>query len=222
MFSLSASSILNYAKCPYSFYISKTTDKEDRPQSRATATGKAFHRVVEMILSGASFKEAVGEIIESDGALVDFQELKLFYNSYENELEKLKTEGILAVEKPFELEIDNVIITGYIDIITSERRLIEMKTTRQQVLSPKPNHLFQVSLYKLTDDADFYELHYISPNQFTKMPVKPYPTDFVLSIIKQVKKLINTEEFPPLGIINGYCQFCLFKSQCDFYKNLEG
>jgi RecB family exonuclease len=221
MWSLSASSVLNYAKCPYSFYLYKTYGKEERPLSKATATGKAFHKVVELILNGANFKEALGEIVASDGVLVDFNELKLFYTAYEREIEKIKNEGVLAVEKPFELEIDDVIITGYIDIITNERRMIEMKTTRQHVLHPKPSHLFQLSLYRLTDDADYYELHYIMPNDFVKIPVKPYPTDFVLTVIKQVKKLVNTEEYPPLGIINGYCQFCLFKDLCSFYNRLN-
>ena len=220
MLTLSASSILNYARCPYSFYLYKTTEREEKPQTKATATGRAFHRLIGFILNGMSFKEALDEVLIDD-ILADAQELKMFYSVYEEELERLKDEGVLATEKYFELDIDGVIISGYIDIITSFRRLIEMKTTRQQIQAPKPSHIFQVSLYRLTDDADSYELHYISPAQLVKIPVKPYPSSLVLSIVKQVKTLVDTLEYPPLGLVNGYCQYCLYKSLCTYYQKVE-
>lgn len=216
MLRVSVTSLLNYARCPYSFYLYKTTDIKEIPRTKETATGKAFHRIVKSVFSGKSFEEALGEVLVVDDNLVDTSEVRLFYSLYKDEMEKLREEGIYAIEKYFEIEYDGVVINGYIDLITKKGKLVEIKTTKQNIY-PKLSHVFQVSVYKLLGDANSYEIHYISPKGVFKIPVKPYPVEFILDVIKQIQNLIETNEYPALGLLNGFCRFCLFKNMCEFY-----
>ncbi len=190
-------------------------------------SGSVFHRMIELRLQGCSREEAIGiatkEVFErNEHASKILKQAIQLYTAYENVLEKIVEEGVLAVEKEFHIEIDDVIIVGSIDIITAKRKMIDLKTLRKNSKSlPDIRHVFQISVYSLTNEADTYYLHYISPNHIDLIQVKPLPMKDVLSIIQSVAKMINMREFPPTGFLTGYCQFCAYKKHCEYHRLTE-
>ena len=144
-----------------------------------------------------------------------------FYSSYEPTLEKMLDEGILASEKKFTLEVDGITIVGYIDYITRKRKLVELKSTKYERPLPEFKHIFQVSVYALTEEADDYYLHYVFPNKVEVIKVQTLPRGEVIGLIKSVSKMLEVNEYPPLGMLSGYCQFCSYKKYCKYY-NLAG
>jgi CRISPR/Cas system-associated exonuclease Cas4 (RecB family) len=215
---VSASQILLFSRCPYALRLRLET-KEETP---AMKMGSVFHRMVELRLQGHTKEEAIGiatqEFFEQNGHVPDVLKQAIqFYNTYESTLEKIAEEGVLATEKEFQLEIDDIIIIGYIDILTLKRKMIELKTTKHDRPLPNFKHVFQLSVYSLTDDADSYYLHYVFPDRVETFQIQPIPKREVLAIVKSVAKLLEVQEFPPLGLLSGYCQFCHYKKHCDYY-----
>ena len=224
---LSASSILLYSQCPYAFYL-KNTLQEEVEETRTMLSGTIFHRLIELRLNNYSKEEAVGIATQEFMMKPNFTEALnnalQFYLTYEPHLQDLLSEGVIATEKEFILEIDNnVIIKGFIDIITAKRKMIDLKTSSRRNGRPLPDfkHVFQMSVYALTDDADTYHLHYVFQDHTNLIQVKPLPAKEVLSIIQSVAKLIETEEFPPNGLLTGYCQFCQYKKHCKYHRLTE-
>ena len=219
---VSASQILLFSRCPYALQLKKQT-KEETPVMK---TGSVFHRIVELRLKGYSREEAIGvatqEFFEQNGHAPDvLRQAIQFYNTYENTLEKVAEEGVIATEKEFHLEIDDIAIIGYIDVLTQKRKMIELKTTKHNRPIPDFKHVFQLSVYSLTDDADTYHLHYIFPDRVENIQVQTIPKREVLTIIKSVAKLLEVQEFPPTGLLTGYCQFCQYKKHCKFHRLTE-
>lgn len=216
---VSASQILLFSRCPYALQLRLET-KEETP---AMKTGSIFHRMVELRLQGHSKEEAIGiatqEFFEqNEHATEVLKQAIQFYNTYESTLEKIAEEGVLATEKEFQLEIDDIIVIGYIDVLTLKRKMIELKTTRQNRPLPDFRHVFQLSVYSLTDDADTYYLHYVFPDRVEIIQAQLIPKREVLTIIKAVARLLKVQEFPPLGLLSGYCQFCHYKKHCKYHR----
>lgn len=218
---VSASQILLFSRCPYALQL-KMQVKEETP---AMKTGSVFHRMVELRLKGYSKEETIGiatqEFFEQNGHPPDLLKQAIqFYNTYEGTLERIAEEGVLATEKDFYLEIDDVAIIGYIDVLTLKRKMIELKTTKQNRPLPDFKHVFQLSVYSLTDDADTYHLHYVFPDKVETIQVQTIPKREVLTIIKSVAKLLEVKEFPPLGLLSSYCEFCHYKKHCEYYRGI--
>ena len=222
LITVSVSQILLFSRCPYALQL-KMQVKEETP---AMKTGSVFHRIVELRLKGHSREEAIGvatqEFFEQNGHAPDVLKQAIqFYNTYENTLEKIVKEGVIATEKEFYLEIDDIAIIGYMDILTQKRKMIELKTTKHNRPIPDFKHVFQLSVYSLTDDADTYHLHYIFPDRVENIQVQTIPKREVLTIIKSVAKLLEVQEFPPTGLLTGYCQFCQYKKHCKYHRLTE-
>jgi CRISPR/Cas system-associated exonuclease Cas4 (RecB family) len=219
---VSASQILLFSRCPYALQLKKQT-KEETPVMK---TGSVFHRIVELRLKGHTREEAIGiatqEFFEQNGYAPDLLKQAIqFYNTYESTLEKIVEEGVIATEKEFYIQIDDIAITGYMDVLTRKRKLIELKTTKHNRPLPDFRHVFQLSVYSLTDDADTYYLHYIFPNKVETFQAQTIPKREVLSIVKSVAKLLEVREFPPMGLLTGYCQFCQYKKHCKYHRLTE-
>jgi CRISPR/Cas system-associated exonuclease Cas4 (RecB family) len=218
---LSASSVLLYSKCPYAFYL-KNTLQDEAEETKSMLSGTIFHRIIELRLNGHTKAEAVGiatqEFMTKPSFTEALKEALDFYLSYEKTLEALLDEGIIATEKEFIIEVDGIMVKGYIDIITKERKMIDLKTTKYNRQLPDFKHIFQMSVYSLTDDADTYHLHYVFPERVEAVQVQLLPKGEVLSIIKSIARMIETNEFPALGLLTGYCSFCQYKKQCKYHS----
>lgn len=222
LITVSASQILLFSRCPYALRL-KLETKEETP---AMKTGSIFHRMVELRLQGNTKKEVIGiitqEFFEQNKHTPEVLKQAIqFYNTYESTLEKIAEEGVLATEKEFRLEIDDIVIVGYIDILTRGRKMIELKTTRHNRPLPDFKHVFQLSVYSLTDDANTYHIHYVFPDKVETFEIQLIPKREVLSIVKSVAKLLEVQEFPPTGLLTGYCQFCHYKKHCKYHHLTE-
>jgi CRISPR/Cas system-associated exonuclease Cas4 (RecB family) len=214
---ISASQVLLFSRCPYALYLKLQTKEE----TQTMLSGTLFHRLVELRLKGYSKEEAIGIATEEFVNQTYFPEAMKnaiqFYTSYEKTLEQILDEGVLTTEKKFTLEIDGITIVGYIDFITLKRKMIELKSTRYDRPLPEFKHIFQLSVYALTEEADEYYLHYVFPNKVEIIKPQILPRGEVVGIIKSVAKLLEAKEFPPLGMLSGYCQFCAYKKLCKYY-----
>lgn len=212
---LSATALTHLARCPYAYKLYK--EEKEQPSSEATSAGKAFHRLVELILNGDDYETALGKILIEFGD-TDVKSIKAFYEVYKTEIERMKNIGVIATEKHFELPINkNLTIHGYIDIITADNKMIDMKTTAFETKSPKPAHVFQLSLYWLYEDKTTPELHYITPKTLNKFKVEPMPIRHIIQLVNQAQSIIENGQYPALGVITGYCPYCLFRNKCEFY-----
>ncbi len=219
---VSASQILLFSRCPYALQL-KLQTKEETPTMK---TGSMFHRMVELRLQGRTKEEVIGiitkEFFEQNGyAPAVLKQAIQFYNTYESTLERIAEEGVLATEKEFQLEVDDIIVVGHIDILTLRRKMIECKITKRNKPLPDFKHVFQLSVYSLTDDANTYHIHYVFPNKVKTFQIQPIPKREVLTIIKSVARLLEVQEFPPLGLLTGYCQFCHYKKYCKYHRLTE-
>ena len=98
--------------------------------------------------------------------------------------------------------------------------MIELKTTRHNRPLPDFKHVFQLSVYSLTDEADTYHIHYIFPNKVEIFEIQLIPKREVLVIVKSVARLLEVQEFPPIGLLTGYCQFCHYKKHCEYFRGI--
>jgi len=123
----------------------------------------------------------------------------------------------LTAEKKFTLEVEGITLTGYIDFITSKRRMVELKSTKYERPLPEFKHVFQLSVYALTEEADEHYLHYVFPDKVEIIKPTIIPRGEVVGIVKSIAKMLETNEFPPLGMLSGYCQFCPYKKICKYH-----
>lgn len=218
---LSASQILLFSRCPYALYLRLQAPEE----TQTMLSGTLFHRLVELRLKGYSKEEAIGiatqEFINQTYFSDALKNALQFYSSYEPTLEQVLEEGVLSAEKKFTLEIDGIIITGYIDYITRKRKMVELKSTRYNRPLPEFKHVFQLSVYALTEEADEFYLHYVFPDKVEIIKPQILPRGEVIGLIKSVARLLEAKEYPPLGMLSGYCQFCAYKKNCKYYNLIE-
>ncbi len=214
---LSASQVLLFSRCPYAL----TLKSEVKDETQTMLSGSLFHRLIELRFKGYTKEEAIGIATQEFVSQTYFPEAMKkaiqFYSSYEKTLEQMLDEGILTTEKKFTLEVDGITITGYIDFITRKRKMIELKSTKYERQLPEFKHVFQLSVYALTEEADEHYLHYVFPDRVEIIKPHILPKGEVIDMIKSVSKLIETNEFPPLGLLSGYCQFCSYKKVCRYY-----
>ena len=217
---LSATSISLFSQCPYAYVLYK--EKVPSVKLPALNRGLAFHKLVAYMLQGDDFEVAFNKV-NLELIDVDTNLLKLLYWRYRGDIEQIREQGFLYSELYFELPVtERLVLHGYIDVVM-EDKIIEIKTTTLKVNQPRFSHVFQASLYSLVDDLNKkVELHYVSPDFVKKFQIKQLPKDFVLGVVKSVENYILTENYPALGLINGYCKYCLFIDFCEYIKLMDG
>lgn len=231
MLEISASGINLYLQCPVAFKL-KYIDKVEIPQQENTAliTGKLVHRCLELYFKDKLnnkdgylkptdyMKLSVEDFKHINPLLLDeaIEEADHYLTLYNKVAQTLVPEGS---EEYFEMELNNNLkLRGYIDLIAREgkkRMLIDFKTTRSSVKENAKYNL-QISLYSLTNKADAYYLHYLTPTHIQVMEIKPINKDILHSIINNVEKSVLNDNFPPVGVINETCKSCQFKKVCKF------
>jgi len=230
MIEISPSGINLFLTCPYAFKL-KYIDKLEIPQQENSflITGKLVHKSLELYFKD-KMENKNNDLKPSDYlklATEDFKHINFFQldeaveeadhylSLYSSVAKQLKP---LSSEEYFELELsDNILLRGVIDLIAQEgkgRALIDFKTTRSQV---KDNYKYtlQLSLYSLTNKADAYYLHYITPTHIQIKEIKPISKDLLNDIIKDIEKAVKFGVFSPAGL-GVACNTCQFKKHCKF------
>jgi CRISPR/Cas system-associated exonuclease Cas4 (RecB family) len=231
MLEISASGINLFLQCPFAFKL-KYVDKVEiqQPENTALLTGKLVHKCLELFfknklnngddyLKASDYmKEAIEDFKGVNPLLLDeaIEEADHYLTIYNKVAQTLTPEGS---EEYFEMELNNNLkLRGYIDLIAREgkkRMLIDFKTTRSNV-KDNPKYTLQLSLYSLTHKADAYYLHYLTPTHIQIKEIKPLDKSILHSIISNVEKAVDNDNFPPTGVVNETCSNCQFKKVCKF------
>jgi CRISPR/Cas system-associated exonuclease Cas4 (RecB family) len=230
MLEISPSGINLYLTCPYAFRL-KYIDKIEitTQENNFLITGKLTHRCLELYFKD-KMENKNNDLKPSDYmkvAIEDFKHINVFQldeaieeadhylTLYYPIARQLKP---LASEEYFELELtDNLLLRGVIDLIVQEKKgraLIDFKTTRGQV---KDNHKYtlQLSFYSLTNKADAYYLHYITPLHIQVKEIKPIEKSLLNDIVKDIEKSVKFGVFSPSGL-GVACNNCSYKKQCKY------
>lgn len=230
MLEISPSGINLYLTCPLAFKFKYIDKLEPQIQDNTfLTTGKLVHKSLELYfkdkmengnnkLKPTDYLEKASEDFKDMNPLLldeAIEEADHYLTIYSGVAVSLKP---LASEEYFELELsDNILLRGIIDLIVQEgrnRALIDFKTTRTIV---KDNHKYtlQLSLYSLTNKADAYYLHYITPTHVQVKEIKPIDKNLLLNIVSNIENSVKTNTFPPTGIGTA-CYNCPFKKYCEF------
>jgi len=229
---LSASSLNLFLKCPYAYYLKEIEKVEPQFTEDRVFTGKLVHKTLENYFT---FRK---DNPDENPSLLDFLDdaYKELRDNLSNSIQTLnfkddavemlkqyeataRTLQPLETEKEFELEIDDIRITGYIDLITKDRKVIDFKTTNSTNIKVSTEYKLQLSIYALTNQGNSYYLHYITPIKTQEIQVKPMKQTLLLQILNQFKNVYLGGGFTPSGITHPYaCQSCAYKHRCVFFQ----
>lgn len=141
--------------------------------------------------------------------------------------DRLRLDGweMLAVEAPFEIEIGDAAIRGYVDRVLVDpngvTRIVDLKTGKQP---PKSN--LQLGVYRLGIqqalgiDAEYG--HYYMAREGTFTPTAPltvYTEDLIGTWFAKAKQAIEAEVFIPH--VQMFCSSCEVSKYCVAYKGAE-
>ena len=235
MAKLSASSLNLFLRCPYAYYL-KEIEKVPPSFTDKVFVGKLVHKTLENYFNHKKQEQ------DTNASLIDFLDdsYKELTSSSEISITKAlnykdesvdylkqyesiaKTLAPLEVEKEIQLEIAGVNITGYIDLLTVDRKLIDFKTTTQKTIKLSSEYKMQLSIYSLVNIANSYYLHYITSSSFKEFKIKPLKHSFIYEIIETFNNAYLSGAFTPSGLTHPYaCQYCAYKEQCKFYKDFS-
>lgn len=244
--SLSPSMVNTYLKCPRQFYYNYAL-KLPRLANHYLAFGSAFHET----MRENYFQKINTEKDLPTDLLTDFFAEDLEYRDVdwsEQSLDKTKDDGVITVrayqeqvaptvkprlvEQAFSMEVKgrDWVISGKIDLIahgTMWDLVIENKTTDRRVSKPKPDHVFQTSVYTVawrqtTGHAGIqarldYSLR--GKDEICSMPVMfdGNVDKYVLSTFDQVARGIELEVWPANRVGNYLCsrKYCPHWGQCE-------
>jgi CRISPR/Cas system-associated exonuclease Cas4 (RecB family) len=240
--SLSASMVNSYLKCPRSFYYNYALKLPWLP-NHYIAFGAAFHETL---------RENYWQKIESSkdlplDLLQDFFAEDLEYRDADwsqQSMSETKDQGVKTIKayqqkvaiktQPTHVEHEFVMavtgrdwnIRGKIDLIDEHLTVTETKTTGRRVYKPKPDHVFQTSVYTAAwqQQTKRFDLPAkISYSLRGADEINSFPIEFddtlarnVLTSFAQVARGIEAEVWPAnRGHI--YCtkRFCYFANQCE-------
>ncbi|MBX0310275.1 MAG: PD-(D/E)XK nuclease family protein [Sulfurihydrogenibium sp.] len=231
MIEISPSGVNLYLTCPFAFrlkYIDKIEPTQENP---FLLTGKLVHKGLELYFKDRIENKDNGmkpsDYLKLATTTEDFSNVNVlqlneaieeadhFLTIYTPIAKQLKP---ISSEEYFELELsDNILLKGIIDLIAQENKnriMIDFKTTRGAV---KDNYKYtlQLSFYSLTNKADAYYLHYITPYYVQIKEVIPVQKELLDDIVKNIEKSIKFGVYPPLGLGNA-CFSCPFRKYCKF------
>ncbi|MBX0312181.1 MAG: PD-(D/E)XK nuclease family protein [Sulfurihydrogenibium sp.] len=230
MLEISPSGINLFLTCPYAFRL-KYIDKLEitQQENNFLITGKLTHKCLELYFKDKMenknndlkpvdyMKIAVEDfnhinVFQLDEAIEEAEHYLTLYTPTAKQLKPLSS------EEYFELELtDNLLLRGVIDLIVQEKKgraLIDFKTTRGQV---KDNYKYtlQLSFYSLTNKADAYYLHYITPTHIQVKEIKPVDKSLLNDIVKDIEKAVKFGVYPASGL-GVACNSCPYKKYCKY------
>jgi CRISPR/Cas system-associated exonuclease Cas4 (RecB family) len=230
MLEISPSGINLFLTCPYAFRL-KYIDKIEIPQQENNflITGKLTHKCLELYFKD-KMENKTNDLSPTDYmkvAIEDFSHINVFkldeaieeadhyLTLYYPTARQLKP---ISSEEYFELELtDNLLLRGVIDLIVQEKKgraLIDFKTTRSQV---KDNYKYtlQLSFYSLTNKADAYYLHYLTPTYIQIKEIEPVNKSLLNDIVKDIEKAVKFGVYPASGL-GVACNSCSYKKHCKY------
>lgn len=145
--------------------------------------------------------------------------------------EKTPEVKLLKAEFPFQITVDDFIISGRIDdllLLTVENKelLVEVKSTSnlKLITGPKPHHAMQLQFYMHATGVHDGALLYLEKNTLQS---KVYSVQFTQNAadeafarFKALHAFLKNDELPPAEAklekeLNWFCKYCEYKPKCD-------
>lgn len=232
---LSGSSIATYEECHLQWYFTYVERRSDR--SEAMDIGQGVHDYAEMLLSGETI---------TAGPLDP--EVKRLFGVFVNDVAPTYGE-VLLVEAAFELDVEGITYTGFIDAVDREEVgfgvdaedivpagmatltvVRDLKTSKNR---PRPNRYrdpmvgYYLGARELGYQADLLRLDYIVK---TKIPYywpedQEVPDDDEIDAwaakVIRVHQQIEDENWEATGLGTYHCSSCPFKDICGPYERYQ-
>lgn len=188
--------------------------------------GKILHNCLEMLHKKMKKGEKVDirEIVETCWRSDKFREklekqLKSYYNKNKDYIKR-----VIAVEEPFSIPKDDIIIRGRTDLIIENKddeiELVDFKA-REKAGIEYMGVDFQLRTYEyaLSDKYKFDKLTAYTIKDNERTSFKPDPEQRIKNKIEEIVDSIKNEKFKPKE--NYFCKFCIFQSLCKEYGGLK-
>jgi len=233
---LSASKITAYLSCPHKFRL-RYIDQVPTPNHTFFIVGTATHAGVEAIHIGKSLQDALTESslsvdaatrkeYDNDLTPVEINDLvRTLVTTYHEQAVPLK---ITAVETPFQIDGNNVVLTGTVDAMVEGKTVLEIKTSKRAWSQPQADLQIQPSVYafglafekKLPGPIEVIYRVIVKPTKkFPKgqlMELRTVRTkehfDHLIQTINQVGKAVSAGIFP--RNVTPACGWCEFRQRC--------
>ena len=232
MILLSPTQIGTLFRCQYQWYL-RYVEGLKVPPKPAMIQGSSFHKGYEINFTS---KIETGEDLPlehiEDVTADTFDSLSIEVEDWDVDKGKVKDMVIqladvyyptakqvnpIAVEDYMEFEGDGFTIRGYADIITSEMKVIDLKTANKKPTKQDEIYKLQLETYALNGDLKSAELHYAVKSSKSQVVIQEYdlPEDNhrVLDIAKTAAGIIQAGVFAPTGLAHSWaCSFCGYKT----------
>jgi len=220
---ISASKVAQFLYCPFTFELAAAGYEPKEPYVPVVASGTAFHAAFNYMWMGLPAEEAAEAAIAATeiatGAEMSSEE-KL---SVINRLRSVPSWLLSAkdVEVKIEVDIDDVVIVGFLDAIT-EDRVVELKAVSRQKNELPPTYMIQAQIYMYATKLDQTTFVMIDPKGNLKtFDVYALKRQTVEEMIKYFAMSMQQQYKPPSGLTNFACNKCSFAYVCPFVQTLK-
>lgn len=210
------SSLYTYQECPFRYMMIYHYGFV-YPETPMQRYGSMLHNCLEILHKKMKEGEEINisEIVENHAPEFKEKIEKQLKDYYEKNKDYIKK--IIAVEEPFSIHKDNIIIRGRTDLIienkNGELELIDFKA-REKTGIQQMGVEFQLRTYEyaLSDKYKFDKLtaYTITDNERTSF--KTGPKHKIKNKIAAIVDSIKNEKFEPKE--NRFCKLCIFKGLC--------
>lgn len=144
-------------------------------------------------------------------------------DNHPEEMIWIAPDGTPAIELPFDIDLDGVLVRGYIDAVLCGW---DGPTVRDYKTGNSPGDDFQLAVYAVA----LAELYDIPPPKFgdywmgrSGKPTLPYDLSYwtrerVSARFRELEENVQAQRFPPLPSADK-CRFCSVASACDYREN---
>lgn len=239
---LSTSSISEYLRCNYRYFLSHVYRLRGQ-QNMAAAIGQAVHAGVEQLhheergdWGVVTAQDALRAAFEHEMASVPISEQAADPDALQDGEKMLgvyRRDVLPAfhptlIEAPFTFRVDGVIVSGTIDAADEDVR--DLKTTSGKTINGRKPHFSpenydqQLSLYAmgyqaLTGKRPQRLLLDVLTRRGTYRQYEREPKiSETLDVLGVVRDGIVREEFSPTGALSGACRWCPFINVCSYTK----
>lgn len=142
-----------------------------------------------------------------------------YYKLHPGEVLWVTPDGVPGAEVGFDLDMDGVLVRGYIDaIVETEDGLV----VRDLKTGNNPSDAFQLGVYAIAIEQKYPgveiaggDYHMVKSNTMVSRDIREWSREEVIAKFKEIEKKINAGEFPP-NPSDSNCRFCSVANSCEW------
>jgi len=143
-----------------------------------------------------------------------------YYELHPDEVLWISPDGEPGAEIGFDLDMDGVLVRGYIDALIETEDGVVVRDLKSGNL---PGDAFQLGVYAVAMEQQYPgveiaggDYHMVKQNKMVARDIKgEWSREEVIAKFKEVEKKIEAEEFPPNPSDNN-CRFCSVANSCEW------